>query len=503
MRIRICVLVITALLMLPTVGLCLTLDDVIKLKELGIGEAVIIQKVKTSGVSFVLGDADLTRLKKAGASEKLIQSMRAIKTTQTPVRNVMFVFDCSGSMREKTQDGKEKIVVARQAFADLANKLSSDLRVGVVAFGHKSAPTKNGIEVIRKLQPVDKAELVLSVAKLTPRGKTPIAASLVVAAGQLLKNKDSGSIVLISDGKETGGGNPVETAAMLRKKFGIKFGIHVVGFSVTDEERKQLEAIATAGAGKYFHAKNAKDLGEKFAQVAREISAPAAPPVLQPKAFFMDNFDRDDLGADYEIKNENQDAYLPGEPKGHLLILTKSGSMRGARKEKEKDVHKGITNLIVLKKDMPAGDWRVTVRLRTKITSYNQGAGFLLYKDNDNWLSVMYWCPRWDGWSGYLRQCEFEKELRGQTKALAGHKRDRLRDLSKAKPETVELRLEKRGRKYQAFCKYEGHHKDFVSLGTHTVLRIAGKIALAAYNADPKANEIAAEYDWVKIEVLE
>jgi hypothetical protein len=29
-----------------------------------------------------------------------------------------------------------------------------------------------------------------------------------------------------------------------------------------------------------------------------------------------------------------------------------------------------------------------------------------------------------------------------------------------------------------------------------------GRIALAAYNVDPKANEIAVEFDWLKIEAI-
>ena len=499
MRVRNVILLVMVLTALPAVAFCLTLDDVVRLKDLGIDEAVIIQKINESGVTFVLGNADLTRLKKAGASDALIEAMRASKATKTPVKNIIFIFDCSGSMMEKTPDGKQKITVARQAFADLANKLSSDLEVGVVAFGHQGSPAKDGIEVLRKLRPFDKVEVVLSIAKLVPKGKTPIAASLLVAAGQLTDKTGAGSIVLISDGKETAGGNPVETAAVLRQKHGIQFGIHVVGFAVGDDESKQLAAIAASGGGRYFQAKDARELGKTFAQIAEEIAEPAR----KAKAFFADDFDRDKLGPDYEVKNENKDAYLVGDPKGYLLVLTKPGGMDGPRKKVDTDIHKGITNLIILKKDLPKGDWRVTVRLRAKITSYNQGAGFLLYQDNDNWLSVFYWCPKWDGWTGLLLHAQYNKELKGQLKSIRVGPRNRVREPAKAKAKTVQLRLEKHGRKYASFYLYEGKDKAFKPLGTHTVLRMPGRIALAAYNADPKANEIAVEFDWLKIEALE
>src|SRR5437762_10558288 len=55
----------------------LTQQDVIKLLELKIPEQTIVEKVKSSGTSFVLGTADIDRLKKAGASDALIAAMQA------------------------------------------------------------------------------------------------------------------------------------------------------------------------------------------------------------------------------------------------------------------------------------------------------------------------------------------------------------------------------------------------------------------------------------------
>src|SRR6202022_107787 len=58
----------------------LTQQDVIKLLDLKIPEPTIIDKVNNSGTSFVLGEADIGRLKKAGASDALIAAMQATAT---------------------------------------------------------------------------------------------------------------------------------------------------------------------------------------------------------------------------------------------------------------------------------------------------------------------------------------------------------------------------------------------------------------------------------------
>src|SRR4051794_9849291 len=55
----------------------LTQQDVVKLLELKIPEQTIVEKVKTSGTSFVLGTEDIARLKKAGASDALLAAMES------------------------------------------------------------------------------------------------------------------------------------------------------------------------------------------------------------------------------------------------------------------------------------------------------------------------------------------------------------------------------------------------------------------------------------------
>src|SRR3984893_15383830 len=97
----------------------LTQQDVIKLLELKIPEQTIIEKVKASGTSFVLGTADIDRLKKAGATDALIAAMQATAALTTATANaaaevtvLMLIVDYSGSMNAKMKDGAAKVASA-------------------------------------------------------------------------------------------------------------------------------------------------------------------------------------------------------------------------------------------------------------------------------------------------------------------------------------------------------------------------------------------------------
>src|SRR2546421_8958298 len=103
----------------------LTQQDVIKLLELKIPEQTIIEKVKSSGTSFVLGTADIDRLKKAGATDALISAMQsssAVPATgneASEVTDLLLIVDYSGSMNAKMKDGAAKVTSAKKCVVDV------------------------------------------------------------------------------------------------------------------------------------------------------------------------------------------------------------------------------------------------------------------------------------------------------------------------------------------------------------------------------------------------
>jgi hypothetical protein len=53
----------------------LTNGDILRMKEAGIGDDVVVSKIKTSGADYKVGVDDLLELKKAGLSDNIITAM--------------------------------------------------------------------------------------------------------------------------------------------------------------------------------------------------------------------------------------------------------------------------------------------------------------------------------------------------------------------------------------------------------------------------------------------
>lgn len=201
---------------------------------------------------------------------------------QAKTVNIEYILDASGSMNE-TVNGEMKIEIARKTLTDLVEKLPSDaaevdLNVGLRIYGHRTGASEapevgckdTALEV--PIRGVDTALIKGRIAGLKARGRTPIAYSLLQAkddfppAGEGVEN----IIILVSDGKETCGGDPCATAKELHAS-GIKVKIHVVGFDIKREERAQLECIAKAAGGTYFAADSAASLSEALNKAQEQV----------------------------------------------------------------------------------------------------------------------------------------------------------------------------------------------------------------------------------------
>lgn len=266
----------------------LTQQDVIKLLELKIPEQTIIEKVKSSGASFVLGTADIDRLKKAGASDTLIAAMQATASAHatgnpaSEVTDLVLIVDYSGSMNAKMKDGAAKVTSAKKCMSDLIDKLPNDLNVGLVIYGTNKKRGCEDIDVAQPLSAIDKAGLKAKINKYNATGMTPIAASLEVAGKELSKSKGGPAIVLVTDGAESCHGDPASVAAKFAAQFGVKFGINVIGFGIEPKEKAELANIAAKGHGKLLTVENANELADALQKVVAEKVAPTPPPTPTP-----------------------------------------------------------------------------------------------------------------------------------------------------------------------------------------------------------------------------
>jgi hypothetical protein len=96
-----------------------------------------------------------------------------------------------------------------------------------------------------------------------PRGQTPLGYSLERVAEDFGGFQGERAVVLVTDGIESCGGDPVAAARALRAEQGI--AVHVIGFGLGgegDEHEESLRAIAEASGGRYVTARNAEELRE-------------------------------------------------------------------------------------------------------------------------------------------------------------------------------------------------------------------------------------------------
>lgn len=261
-----------------------------KLLELGIDEATILKRLEKSPTVFVLDAEQITQLKKAGASEKLLSALQGVRQISSQAAELItdfaVILDCSGSMKEKTKEGETKMAAAQRVVTELIEKIPDGLEVTFIIYGHEvfggADDSRNckSVKIARPLSPLDakgKGELSRLIAKLKPTGATPIALSLKTAGAELAKHDAFCGLVLITDGKETCKGDPVGEAAQLVKDLKITFGVNVVGFDV-GKDRAGLEEIAEAGKGRYFNADSAEELAAALGKLTEDLDKVATPP---------------------------------------------------------------------------------------------------------------------------------------------------------------------------------------------------------------------------------
>jgi len=184
-------------------------------------------------------------------------ALSAFLAVPAAASDLVLILDASGSMWGQIK-GKNKIVIAREVVGSVIDGLPADLRVGLVAYGHRREGDCSDIELVAPLGALDKAGLKATVNAIEPKGKTPITRSLEEAF-EVVSGGDGATVVLVSDGLETCDADPC-AAVRAAKQSGAEFILHVVGFDVAGEDLSSLECAAQAGGGLFFSAEDGDQL---------------------------------------------------------------------------------------------------------------------------------------------------------------------------------------------------------------------------------------------------
>ena len=248
--------------------------------------------------------------------------------------DTILVVDASNSMWGQI-DGTAKIEIARTALADYVRSMAPDTRLGLFAYGHREVGRCDDIQQVRALGRLDADAVIDDVNGLVPRGRTPLTDAVRAAADAL--GPDGGTVILLTDGVETCGGDPCAMAAELAAS-GVQLTTHVVGFDIrTPGDRASLACIADQTGGTYVDASDGAELVEALRTAAaaeprgtaqmRSIELTATlgegGPVIDDAVFFVV-----DTGAGSVIADG-----IPGPADlmpGHYRVVALTGEGNGA-----------------------------------------------------------------------------------------------------------------------------------------------------------------------------
>lgn len=183
-------------------------------------------------------------------------------------KSVEIVVDASRSMWGR-MDGQPKMSVAREILWDVSHWFPEDLNLALRAYGSTSPSESANCADSALLVPFaddNRGPIRAAIEGLRPLGQTPIAYALEQAGRDFGTRDDDRAVVLVTDGIESCGGDPVSAARELRDQGII---VHVIGFglgSAADEDTASLQSIALASGGRYVTAGSAEELKAAVAQ---------------------------------------------------------------------------------------------------------------------------------------------------------------------------------------------------------------------------------------------
>ncbi|MEQ1577922.1 MAG: VWA domain-containing protein [Hyphomicrobium sp.] len=174
--------------------------------------------------------------------------------------DAMIVFDASGSMGTTDRSLKvPHIARVKQSMARVIPEVAPLRRLGLIVYGEGEYNDCNAIEL--RLRPTAGAARTLlhAVEDINPRGRTPLTQSVRLAAETLNYKAQEATVVLLTDGEETCGGDPCKLAAEL-KTTARNLTIHVIGYRTETSGYFTTRCMADMTGGQYLSVSTEEEL---------------------------------------------------------------------------------------------------------------------------------------------------------------------------------------------------------------------------------------------------
>lgn len=206
------------------------------------------------------------------SSFQIVQGQNNLKKPEEkpPVSRILFVFDASQSMLG-TWEKNTKITIARNVLISLLDSLEKldNIELALRVYGHQSPVPPQDCSDSKLEVPFAKGNASKIRQKLRfidPKGTTPIANSLAMAANDFGAAENCRNIIiLITDGVEACDGDPCEVSRQLQLK-GITLKPFIIGIGIDENFKESFNCI-----GHYYNA--AKE--EKFKEVLNVVISQA------------------------------------------------------------------------------------------------------------------------------------------------------------------------------------------------------------------------------------
>lgn len=182
----------------------------------------------------------------------------------------LLVVDASASMGDlmPPEEEETKMDAAKIAAKSFVDKTSGE--IGIVTFADCDEGGDLYTGDIRLVQSftTDKDLLKSRIDDVEPEwGDTAIADALKESKSHLERTKKRGTIILLTDGEETCGGDPTAMAGQI---YSEDIGtVHVIGYLIGGEAEIKARQIAGAGGGNYYSANTTIELEQALAEIGK------------------------------------------------------------------------------------------------------------------------------------------------------------------------------------------------------------------------------------------
>lgn len=195
--------------------------------------------------------------------------------------NILFLIDSSNSMREKINSGTDsnkkeaKMEAAKKVLEETLSRIPNEINLGLRVFGNGFRGDMTDCQQSTLLVPLgrnNRKAIIEAVRGMSPHGLTPLTYALMQAENDLRYCNGPKTVILISDGVETCGGDPCPYVDRLSRVLGVKMKIDIVGLGLRRDRsaQEQLNCIAEKSGGKYYDANTAADLVNSIANSVRQ-----------------------------------------------------------------------------------------------------------------------------------------------------------------------------------------------------------------------------------------